>query len=286
MINISEHRCGSVVGGSAPRRVVMVVVIDSGVAERIVSNVEDLPTLCALDRVNKMFHSFVAIKLKAMRMQCCVNWITERTSITCWEQLRGFQVCVIGDTGTGKTCIVELLTGGKFLDMHQTTLGSRFAVGVAPLPCGTVKLELWDTGGQARFHRLLPMYYRSAPAILLVYDVTNMASFTALTGLITEIRALSKPRCKVLLCGNKADIGGVVTYSQGLEFAKSSNCDGFIEVSAKNKKNIPVLLTALAQLALEGTESGKRTEPIKFPRGVKPVAEHSRPTGFEPCLLM
>ena len=39
-----------------------------------------------------------------------------------------------------------------------------------------VKFEIWDTAGQERFHSLAPMYYRNAPAAVVVYDITNHVS--------------------------------------------------------------------------------------------------------------
>ncbi|KAH3766345.1 importin subunit alpha-1 [Pelomyxa schiedti] len=251
------------------------LVIDSGVAESLVRNVDNLQTLSALDRVNKLLHSFASIKLKELRMQhrCCVKWVTERDqslNVDCWDAHRGIKVCVAGDSASGKTCIVEMLTGKKFIDEHETTVGARFVVTVAPLAGGTVKLELWDTGGQERFRSLLPMYYRHAAAILLVYDVTDSTSLTALTRFLTEIRVRERAS-KLLLCGNKSDMNHTaarsVTYSQGLEFAKSSNCDGFIEVSAKTMKNIPELLTGLSQLALEGAGNDPKPYAIRRPTG-------------------
>ncbi|KAI4795805.1 hypothetical protein KUCAC02_029638, partial [Chaenocephalus aceratus] len=40
-----------------------------------------------------------------------------------------------------------------------------------------VKLQIWDTAGQERFRSVTHAYYRDANALLLLYDVTNKASF-------------------------------------------------------------------------------------------------------------
>jgi len=42
-----------------------------------------------------------------------------------------------------------------------------------------VKFEIWDTAGQERYHSLAPMYYRGAQAAIVMYDITNQASFMA-----------------------------------------------------------------------------------------------------------
>lgn len=43
-----------------------------------------------------------------------------------------------------------------------------------------VTLQIWDTAGQERFQSLGQAFYRGADACVLVYDVTNVASFEKL----------------------------------------------------------------------------------------------------------
>lgn len=37
----------------------------------------------------------------------------------------------------------------------------------------TIKLEIWDTAGQEKYHSVCHLYYRGTHAALLVYDITN-----------------------------------------------------------------------------------------------------------------
>lgn len=37
----------------------------------------------------------------------------------------------------------------------------------------TVKIEIWDTAGQEKYHSVCHLYYRDAHAALLVYDIAN-----------------------------------------------------------------------------------------------------------------
>jgi len=41
----------------------------------------------------------------------------------------------------------------------------------------TVRLQLWDTAGQERFRSLIPSYIRDSSVAVVVYDITNRASF-------------------------------------------------------------------------------------------------------------
>lgn len=44
----------------------------------------------------------------------------------------------------------------------------------------SVLLQVWDTAGQERFRSMAPMYYRNANAALLVFDITQYHTFTAI----------------------------------------------------------------------------------------------------------
>ena len=40
-----------------------------------------------------------------------------------------------------------------------------------------IRFDVWDTAGQERYRCMLPMYYRSAAAAIIVLDVSMIASF-------------------------------------------------------------------------------------------------------------
>lgn len=37
--------------------------------------------------------------------------------------------------------------------------------------------KVWDTAGQERFRSLVPMYYRNADAVAIIFDVSDRESF-------------------------------------------------------------------------------------------------------------
>ena len=60
----------------------------------------------------------------------------------------------------------------------KPTVGLEYKSKVVAFPDGTsLKVQIWDTAGQERFRTITQAYYRGAMGILLVYDVTDEASF-------------------------------------------------------------------------------------------------------------
>ena len=58
------------------------------------------------------------------------------------------------------------------------TIGVEFATTNVVMRDGaTVKAQLWDTAGQEKYRSIVMAHYRKAAGALVVYDITNRASF-------------------------------------------------------------------------------------------------------------
>ncbi|KAF7300314.1 Ras-related protein [Mycena chlorophos] len=71
--------------------------------------------------------------------------------------------------------------------------------------------QIWDTAGQERFRALTAAYYRGSAGALIVYDITNRASFDAIPQWIQELRnnvkaAADDGAMQLMLVGNKSDL--------------------------------------------------------------------------------
>ena len=69
-----------------------------------------------------------------------------------------------------------------------------------------VKLNIWDTAGQERYHALNAIYYREAKGALIVYDVTDLDSFTKVKTWALELRKYLEEETPIVIAGNKCDI--------------------------------------------------------------------------------
>ncbi|KAK0133320.1 Ras-related protein Rab-26 [Merluccius polli] len=103
-----------------------------------------------------------------------------------------------------------------------------------------VKLQIWDTAGQERFRSVTHAYYRDAHALLLLYDVTNKASFDNTRAWLAEIHEYAQQ--------DVADTTHerVVKKEDGERLAKEFGVP-FMETSARSGLNVELAFTALAK---------------------------------------
>lgn len=84
-----------------------------------------------------------------------------------------FKVVLVGNAGVGKTCLVRRFTQGMFPPGQGATIGVDFMIKTVEVEGEKIKLQIWDTAGQERFRSITQSYYRSAHALILVFDVAN-----------------------------------------------------------------------------------------------------------------
>ncbi|KAL5487647.1 hypothetical protein ACEPAI_5755 [Sanghuangporus weigelae] len=117
------------------------------------------------------------------------------------------KIVVMGNTGVGKTSLLQRYTQNKFDPRNTTsTTGAFFVTKKVYVNGLKVRLQLWDTAGQERFRSMAPMYYRGANAALLLYDITNLATFEAVRGWLEELKKNCSSDLIIYIVGAKADL--------------------------------------------------------------------------------
>lgn len=121
-----------------------------------------------------------------------------------------FKVVLLGAKNVGKTSVFNRYVYDEFGET-QMTIGAYFATktvdvdAVGSASPSQVQLAVWDTAGEERFDSLTNFYCRQSRAALVVYDVTDRASFAALDRWCDKVVAEAHERCVVILVGNKVD---------------------------------------------------------------------------------
>ena len=175
------------------------------------------------------------------------------------SQQRKLSVVVIGDTGTGKSCLLLQFVDRRFSASHDLTIGVDFGCRVIELgeKKERIKLQIWDTAGQESFRSIARSYYRDAAGALLVYDVTRRDTFQHLQRWLQETRQFSNPAICITVVGNKIDLTSrrAVQATEGRQFAQDNGL-GFIEASAKTSEGVDDAFLRLADRIYEKLENG------------------------------
>ena len=136
-----------------------------------------------------------------------------------------FKIITIGNSGVGKTSILNRYISNTFRGELIPTVGLDFSYKVVTLENGKkVKLKLFDTAGQEKFRTFSKAYFRNTDCILFVYSVDNYQSFENITDWIhfTD-NHISKEDTLLYLIENKKDLERKVEKEDINKFLKSNN---------------------------------------------------------------
>ena len=157
------------------------------------------------------------------------------------EPFFSFKILFLGGIGVGKTCIINRYVKNIFINDQTPTIGIDYKSKIVIYNSKKIKLKIFDTSGQERFHTLTKNYYRGADGIIMVFDIKRSETFEELTYWMEEInKNCDKNKIGLILVGNKND-GNLderkISREQGNKIAELYNFI-YIETSAVTNDNI------------------------------------------------
>eukprot|EP00117_Sycon_ciliatum_P042265 scpid79549/ scgid30766/ Ras-related protein Rab-7a &gt; Ras-related protein Rab-7a len=161
------------------------------------------------------------------------------------------KVIILGDSGVGKTSLMNQYVNKKFTNQYKATIGADFLT-----KDRLVTLQIWDTAGQERFQSLGVAFYRGADCCVLVYDVTMPNTFKNLDSWRDEFLVQASPRdpnnFPFVVLGNKVDLDSrAVSTKRAQNWCHTFNDIPYYETSAKESINVEQAFQAIAKNALE-----------------------------------
>lgn len=152
------------------------------------------------------------------------------------------KLILIGDSGVGKTNILQKFSENKFDIGAVATIGFEICTKSITIDDKIIKFQIWDTAGQERYNSLTRSYLRLAMGVLLVYDITNRKSFLNCEKWINEVRD-NNINIPILLIGNKIDLKlqRMVSYKEGMDFSKKHNIKFLESTSTDERKGLTPL---------------------------------------------
>lgn len=149
-----------------------------------------------------------------------------------------FKIILVGESGVGKTSLLNRLVNEPFNDNYLTTIGVDFKIKTFYINNKSVKLQIWDTAGQERFNSITDSFFRGSQGIIIVFDLTNKLSFMNITKWINKKKNTGSENTKIIIVGNKCDLYDQIEVNDSdINYLRETNNLDYYETSAKMNIN-------------------------------------------------
>ncbi|MFH8533269.1 GTP-binding protein [Streptomyces tendae] len=147
------------------------------------------------------------------------------------------KVVVIGDGGVGKTTFLNKVgvpAKGKYVSSH----GAQVVPVYMTTNIGDIEFQCWDTAGQEKFGGLRDGFFIQTTGVILMFDVTSLASYQALPAWYEQVERVSDGDVfSAVVVGNKADAQERAVSADRLTFHLDKGLP-YCEVSALAGTNL------------------------------------------------
>ena len=96
------------------------------------------------------------------------------------NELNEIKIILIGDSGVGKTNLINTTIGLDFNKGENPTVSGSFVCKNLIINDKKYVLNLWDTAGQEIYKGITQIFYKGSEIIILVYDICSLSSFNSL----------------------------------------------------------------------------------------------------------
>ena len=135
------------------------------------------------------------------------------------------KVILIGNSGVGKTNLINVSSGGNFNPLEKSTLASSFIIIKLNVENRQYNLQVWDTIGQEKLRALSKLFFKNSKIVIFVYDITKRESFLGLNDWHQEVKDIIGDDTIKGVVGNKIDLftKEEVKDEEGEEYANTIN---------------------------------------------------------------
>ena len=152
-----------------------------------------------------------------------------------YKEKKEVKVILLGESGVGKTCIIERYMSNKFNSNLPSTLCSAYSIKKIIRDNTLYVINICDTTGQEKYHSVTNLFVKGSNIVILVYSIDSVTSFNNLEYWYSMVVDNLKDTEYILaIIGNKTDLfeEEVVSEEEGKRFAESKKAK-FQLVSAK-----------------------------------------------------
>ena len=167
-----------------------------------------------------------------------------------------YKICLFGDKQVGKSSLVNRFVADRFDFDLKSTLGAAILVKTIELYNKVIKLQIWDFGGEERFHFLLKSYAYGSFGGIFMFDLTNAHSLNEIYDWVSIFRGSLHNNFKeapILLVGGKSDLGNqrIFVSDDIKSYLSSLNLFDYIECSSKTGEKVNFVFETIVSKIIE-----------------------------------
>ena len=181
-----------------------------------------------------------------------------------------FSLITLGDSGVGKTSIIQRFTDKIYNENTITTIGFGSSTKDIVLKNGKkIRLKLIDTMGQENYHSITTSYIKNADGVFFVFAHNNRESFYNIINWLIDFKNNNHNISKnsslpAILLGNKCDLEHVIEDKEIEEIIKENNFYKYISTSAKDNIGINEALEEIGEMLFQIYGKRKRKQNVQI----------------------
>ena len=181
-----------------------------------------------------------------------------------------FSLITLGDSGVGKTSLIQRFTDKIYNENTITTIGFGSSTKDIVLKNGKkIRLKLIDTMGQEKYHSITTSYIKNADGVFFVFAHNNRESFYNIINYLIYFKNNNHNISKnsslpAILLGNKCDLEHVIEDKEIEEIIKENNFYKYISTSAKDNIGINEALEEIGEMLFQIYGKRKRKQNVQI----------------------
>ena len=165
------------------------------------------------------------------------------------ENSEELKAILIGDSGVGKTNLINTSVGIQFIEYGNPTISGSFVSKNIEVNDKKFVVNIWDTAGQEAYKGVTKLFFKGSQIVILVYDIVSPNS-------LQSLREWAKISEEIIECdhiygvvGNKNDLylNAKVNEDEVKEFAESLKTNYKLVSAKTDPQSFVDYLTELVQ---------------------------------------
>lgn len=160
------------------------------------------------------------------------------------------KIVMLGDSGVGKTSLVNKWIKGTYSAATPPTIGAAYMQTVFSYDGKDYKIQIWDTAGEEKYRAMAPVYAQGSFGAVIVVDITRENAFETLDSWIEMAR--KDDDIPIIVAGNKYDLESEkkIDFEMANKACEARNLQ-YLETSAQSGYGVEDLFGELLRQAFE-----------------------------------